>query len=226
MSALHQPVQWENPSEMDPAAGAGLSPEVFRQVYTSLGLAQDARPVIGITSAIRGEGRTTAAVGLASTLAADLGIRVLLVDVDLDRPALAQLFNLPSVPGLADVLRSEGHLLDFARPVSDNLWVVPAGETASDSARLLHQLPRCDPFHTVQAGPEVTILDLPPIMNFSYGPLAAQRADAVLLVVRAGVTPGDVVREAVARLEDRPPRGVVLNGARRTLPSWWPDTGK
>lgn len=69
------------------------------------------------------------------------------------------------------------------------------------------------------------ILDLPPIINHSYSTLAASVADAVVLVVRAGVTPADVVREAIARLEDRPPQGVVFNGPRSSLPTWWPGRG-
>jgi len=40
--------------------------------------------------------------------------------------------------------------------------------------------------------------------------------------VRAGVTPGNIVQEAIARLEDRPPQGVVFNAPRSSFPFWWP----
>ncbi len=223
-TALRESPDWEVLRQGTPAAGPGLSPDVFRQAYVSMGLTPDSCPVVGVTSSIRGEGRTTAAVGLASTLSSDLGMRVLLVEVDIERPALAQRFGLPQGPGLVDALREGGHILDVMRPVTETLSVVTGGAASPETPRILHQLPRRDPFHGYNGGPEITILDLPPIMNYSYGPLAARIADAVLLVVRAGVTPSDIVREAVARLEDRPPRGVILNGARSVLPPWWPDS--
>jgi Mrp family chromosome partitioning ATPase len=82
-----------------------------------------------------------------------------------------------------------------------------------------------DPFHTLHGPDRIVILDLPPLINHSYSPLAASIADAIVLVVRAGVTPIDVVREAIARLEDRPPSGVVFNAPRSSLPTWWPGRG-
>lgn len=205
-----------------------LSPELYRQIYVSLELPAESHPVIGVTSAIAGEGRTSVAVGLARTLAADLEGPTLLVEVDVEHPSLSQLFDLPPAAGLADMLRREDELEgvqleDVMRPVSDNLYVITAGTPSTHASRLMRQLPLHDPFRNRHWQPAATVLDLPPILNHSYSALAASITDAVVLVVRAGVTPADLVREAIARLEDQPPRGVVLNGARSALPSWWPD---
>lgn len=200
-----------------------VSSEVYRQIYVGLTLPADAQPVIiGVTSAISGEGRTTVALGLARTLAADLDLPISLVEVDPDRPALAARFDIAAVPGLAEVLRGEYPLDEVLRPVSDNLAVVTAGASGPDSARLMRQIPELDPFRSSGSIDGIIILDLPPITNHSYAALAASVADAVVLVVRAGVTPYGIVREAIARLEDRPPQGVVFNGPRSALPSWWP----
>jgi hypothetical protein len=100
--------------------------------------------------------------------------------------------------------------------------VVPVGMAGRNVARLLRRLPLDDPFHHAERSSGITILDLPPIVNHGYGALAAGAADATVLVVRAGVTPLPMVREAIARLEDQPPQGVVFNGPRSALPSWWP----
>lgn len=213
-----------------PLFHAAPSPDVYRHIYVSLEVPRDSHPVIGVTSAIAGEGRTSIALGLARTLAADLVAPVLLVEVDLERPSLAEQFNLSAAAGLCDVLRSEDsheriRIEDVMRPVSDNLFVVTAGTLADDAARLLRTLPLHDPFHSFGWQPAATILDLPPIINHSYAPLAASVADMIVMVVRAGVTPAPVVREAIARLEDQPPRGVVLNGVSSALPPWWPDSG-
>lgn len=210
-----------------PGSDAALAPELYRQVYVALDLPKpDMRPsVIGITSAISGEGRTMVALGLAQTLAGDLDVPVSLVEVDLERPSLALHFGVVPTPGLCEVLRNECRLDEVLRPVSGNLSVVTTGTVGADSARLLRQLPMHDPFHSTAALSGVVILDLPPIMNHSYSPLAASVTDVLVLVVRAGVTPSDVVREAIARLDDQPLRGVVFNAPRSFLPTWWPGRG-
>lgn len=199
--------------------------ETYRQVFVSLDLSPDIHPVIGVTSAIAGEGRTTVALGLARTLAHDLDCMVSLIDADLERPSLAERFDLNGSFGLADVLRGEMRLADVRCLVAPNLCVVTAGTDSDTAAGLLRQLPINNPFHGREGLPGVTILDLPPLLGFGYSSVAARAADAILLVVRAGVTPAEVVREGVVRLEDRPPRGVVLNGLRSSLPAWWPERG-
>lgn len=197
--------------------------EVYRQIYVSLDLAPSSgSTVIGITSAISGEGRTTTAVGLAQTLADDLDVPIALVEVDLERPALAARFGVSPAPGLAEVLRDECSIEEAMRPLSGNLSLVTAGMPGADSGRLLHRLHVQNPFQDRGRLHGIVILDLPPIINHSYSRLVASVTDALVLVVRAGVTPAEVVREAIARLEDHPPQGVVFNGPRSSLPSWWP----
>lgn len=197
--------------------------EPYRQIYVSLELPSGGRSAtIGVTSAISGEGRTTVALGLAQVLAVDLDMPVTLVEVDLERPSLATHFGVAAAPGLCEVLRGELRLDEVLRAISTKLSVVTTGSSGSDSARLLRQLPINDPFHGPHAPDGIVILDLPPIINHSYSALAASVADAIVLVVRAGVTPGNVVQEAIARLEDRPPQGVVFNAPRSSFPFWWP----
>jgi protein-tyrosine kinase len=201
-------------------------PEVYRQIYVGLELPDGVRPiVIGVTSAIGGEGRTTIALGLARTLATDLDVPVMLAEVDFQRPTLAAYFGVPPSPGLCEVLREECDMDEVRHTVSPNLSVVTAGTVGPDATRLLRQIPTSDPFRGPRGPQGVVILDLPPIINHSYSPLAAGITDAIVLVVRAGVTPLDLVREAIERLGDRPPQGIVFNGPRTSLPGWWPGRG-
>lgn len=191
-----------------------LPPESFRQMFVALDLPPDGHPIVGVTSAIRGEGRTMVALGLAHTLAGDLAGPVTLVELDGEHPTLATLFGLPASPGLFDVLRGSEHPVeDITHRVADNLFVVPAGACGEDGIGLLCRLPGHNPFEQTVARRGAVILDLPPILAYSYTSLAASLADAVLLVVRAGVTPIEMVREAAARLDVSCPRGVVFNGA-------------
>lgn len=209
------------PSLQSLPGGDAPSPEHYRQIYASLRLPKSDKPtVIGITSAISGEGRTTVALGLAQALAIDLTTPVVLAEADLERPALAPHFGLPPAPGLCEVLREECTLEETMRDVSENLAVITTGMVNGAAPRLLHALSEREPFHAIRPRNTTVIVDLPPIINHSYSALVAGITDVIVLVVRAGVTPNDVVQEAVARLDDSVPQGIVLNGMRSSLPRW------
>jgi Mrp family chromosome partitioning ATPase len=202
-----------------------VSVEIYRQIYVALDLRSDGVSVIGVTSAIRGEGRTSVALGLATSLAADLDSRVMLVEADFGRHSLVGLFGLEANPNFEHVLRNDVELARVAHPITPQLSVVAGGGSEADASRLIRRLGFHNPFRDLRGLADVVVLDLPPLLTLGYSPLAAGVADAIVLVVRAGVTPAEFVREAIARLEDTPPRGIVLNGTRSPLPRWWPERG-
>jgi len=202
-------------------------PEIYRMIYGGLKLPRQAPVVIiGITSAIRGEGRTTIARLMAQVLSKEVDTSVTLVEADIEHPTLLR----PSSPGgprggLMSVLREEHQLHEVIGRWSaefPNLYVIPGGHVADDGARLLRRLGTHDPFRGPGGLKGLVILDLPPLVDGSCGAIAAEVADATVLVVRAGVTHSATVREAIARLGERPPQGVVLNGFRSPIPGWVP----
>jgi Mrp family chromosome partitioning ATPase len=198
-------------------------PELYRRVFSALDLDDTAAvSVIGVVSAIRGEGRTTIASRLAMTLAMDLDRHVWLVEADLQQPSYARLFNVDSGPGLCAVLEGTQELEAVAYPVAKNFSLVPAGTANGNAGRLLRRLATQDLFHQASALDGMVILDLPPLLHNSYGALVARIADATLLVVRAGVSPVHVVREAMALLDHQPPKGIIFNDFHSALPRWWP----
>jgi capsular exopolysaccharide synthesis family protein len=88
---------------------------------------EESQRVVLVTSALAGEGKTTVAVNLATSLAA-LGRPTLLLDLDLRRPRLHSLFNLDLGPGATEVLAGQIEPLDAVRPTNiENLSVLPAG---------------------------------------------------------------------------------------------------
>jgi receptor protein-tyrosine kinase len=192
--------------------------EVFRQLYVSLNLPRDMGAIIGFTSAVGGEGCTTLALGLAQTLSADLDMSVLLVDANMDKPAIAEHLGLPPSAGLSGVLRRKVALADVTLQVSERLYVIAGQTPEPDAARLLREFAERDLFESRRAVGAVTIVDLPPVLNHSYSLVAASTVDALALVIRAGVTPIALVQEAVERLKDCPLRGAVFNGDPRMEP--------
>jgi protein-tyrosine kinase len=183
--------------------------EQYRVLFQRLLRIAARRParVVAVTSAGRGEGRTTTAANLALTAVAD-GRTAVLVDADLRRPSVARLFGLAPRAGLAEVLDGTAEL-GQAVVRAGGLAILCAGDARDPAAPL--RSPRAPQvMDQLRAAYEHVILDAPPALAFSDGDRIAAGADAALLVVRAGATPRQVVRLALESLGDRVV-GVVLN---------------
>jgi Mrp family chromosome partitioning ATPase len=196
--------------------------EYFRRIYLSLQTptSPDTLPTIGVTSALDGEGKSTIALGIATAMAADLDSPIVLVELNLTRPTVHKSLGLPAQPGLSEYLRGECPLPQALRQVTENLFVLPAGDCRNDAARLIRMLTRANLLLRMDNSGAVLVLDLPPVLTASYGVLASSMADAVVLVVRAGHTPENKVKDAIARLDESTLRGIVLNAARPSIPTW------
>ncbi len=191
------------------AAPESAAAEQYRVLYQRLVrlAARRAMRVVAVTSASRGEGRTVTAANLALT-ASQEGRAVVLVEADLRKPALQALFGLAPRAGLVDVLDGTAELSQAVARVGA-LSVLSAGEVRDAAAALRH--PRAaSVMESLRAAYDLVVLDAPPALAFSDGDRIAGAADAAVLVVRAGVTPRQVVRLALESLGERA-AGVVLN---------------
>jgi Mrp family chromosome partitioning ATPase len=196
--------------------------EYFRRIYLSLQSANslDTIPTIGITSALDGEGKSTIALGVSTAMAADLDSPIVLVELNLTRPVVHKSLGIPAQPGLCEYLRGECPLPNALRQITENLFVLPAGDCRNDPARLIRMLTRANLLLRMDNSGAVLVLDLPPVLTASYGVLASSMADAVVMVVRAGQTPEKMVKDAIARLDESTLRGIILNAARPSIPTW------
>jgi Mrp family chromosome partitioning ATPase len=172
-------------------------------------------PIVVVTSAMPGDGKSYTALNLAISLAAENVRDVLLVDGDSVKSSLTRIFNLLDAPGLVDMLRdSSSQVLQHSRATSyARLHVVPAGQRDAATADLFSAQRAETLFgllRTMFQGHAV-VIDAPPLLASSEAQFLANAADQVLLVVRAGVTLVDSVREAAARVRSDIPVGVVLN---------------
>lgn len=183
--------------------------EQYRVLLARLERLATRRParIIAVTSAGRGEGRTTTAANLAFTAARE-GLSVALVEADLRRPSLARLLGLAPRVGLCEVLEGTSEL-GQAMVRAGGLGVLCAGD-ARDPQGPLHS-PRLPAImESLRAAYTHVFLDAPPALAFADGDRLAASADAAILVVRAGLTPRPVVRLALEALGDRA-AGIVLN---------------
>ena len=192
------------------AAPESMPAEQYRVLLARLDRAAATRPlrIVGVTSCTRGEGRTTTAANLALTAARD-GREVLLLECDLRKPSLAELFELAPRPGLAQVVEGKAELAQAVARVG-SLSVVCAG-AASDPALLLRSPRLPAVIEAARSSFSLVVLDAPPALALADSGRLATAADVLVLVVRAGETPRDVVRVAMDALPDRV-LGIVLNG--------------
>jgi Mrp family chromosome partitioning ATPase len=172
---------------------------------------------IGVTSALRGEGRSSVAAGLAMVQWLDHERRTVLVDLDLDKPSLHEHFGLELGPGIGELADGHEDLEEHLQRIVGNLWLLSAGRSRDDSPRVLSRLNGSRLMSQISELADVVVYDLPPLLASSTGLEASRLCDNKVLVVRAAVTPLPRVREAASLLETPPP--VILNGARSFVPT-------
>jgi protein-tyrosine kinase len=162
-----------------------------------------------VTSAMPREGKTLTVTNLALTLSESYRKRVLLIDADLRRPSIHEVFRLPRTIGLSEALRSGSrpHLLEL----SPFLSVLPAGELVGDpmstltSERLQPLVDQCaEAFDWV-------LFDSPPVGLMPDGNVLARLTKAVIFVIAAGTTPYKTIDRVISDLGRDCIVGIVLN---------------
>jgi len=194
------------------------SVEQYRRLAAVLHHAQNERGirVIMVTSALPGEGKTLTASNLALTLSESYQRRVLLVDADLRRPSVHQLFALPSLSGLSDGLRAvEDRKLTLVE-VSTRLTVLPAGRPDPDPMSVLTSSRMQYVLDEAREKFDWVIVDTPPVGLMPDAHLLAAMVDGAVLIVGAGMSPHRTVAKAAEVIGRDRILGVVLNRVQNT----------
>jgi capsular exopolysaccharide synthesis family protein len=172
-----------------------------------------------VTSAVPQEGKTLTVVNLAMTLSESYRRRVLLIDADLRRPSIHDVFGISNQYGLCDALRPEPREFQFAR-VSPMLWVLPAGPPDANPMRALAS-DRMERFlDELGSSFDWILLDAPPVALMADAGVLARLTRAVILVIGAGSTPYGVVEKVVAELGRENIVGTVLNRIEAGASPW------
>jgi capsular exopolysaccharide synthesis family protein len=202
--------------------------EAFRALRTSLLLSQAEHPpqVILVTSALPREGKTTAAVNLAVTLA-QLGDRTLLMDSDLRKPGIRRALNLTmgKEAGLSSYLAGVSTLDEviIPHPTITNLEALTTGPVPPSPADLLSSHRMREAITELRRRYKFVVIDSPPIMAATDAVILSSLTDGVLLVVRSGETPKEAftrTRDLLAAVKSRL-LGVVLNAVDSSAPDYY-----
>ena len=191
----------------------------FRSTLASIlytGENGDRPRVIALTSANPREGKTTVASNLALALA-EIGQRVLLIDGDLRKPRLHEIFHVSNAWGLSDLLDGtkpiEGSVAMLAGTGYSELYVLPAGSAASSISHLLHSPRALELLQRMRQEFDMVIIDTPPMLQIPDARVLGRLVDGVILVVRSARTTKETAAAASQRLADDGTRvlGTVLN---------------
>ena len=178
-----------------------LVTEAYRTLRSSVLLSQAGGPpqVMLLTSAARGEGKTTTIINTAIVFA-QLGIRVLIIDGDLRRPNCHKLLKMENGAGLADVLAGQVEWPDAIKPTAaENLFLMSSGTLPPNPAELLGSTKMHEILQQLREQYQFIFVDSSPVMAVSDAIFLSTMVDGTLLVVN-GKTPKPLVRKARTRL--------------------------
>lgn len=158
--------------------------------------------VIGVTSSVQAEGKSSTACNLAYALA-EVGSKVLLLEGDLRKPTLAAKLGLAKTPGVSNLLvsRSEVHDVIQQCTLAPHMDIITSGDIPPNPSELLSSNRMAKLMQELKKEYNYIIFDLPPIMAVADAVAAAKLLDGVVMVVRSGTSDQQILAEAMRQLE-------------------------
>ena len=192
--------------------------DIFRMLRTKIMqiMAPAGHRTLAITSPNYGDGKTTISLNLGLSLALDVKQTVLLADLDMRKPSLHDFLGIEPKVGLSDYLVRNVPLTQcLIRPPFDRVVLLPSGKPLEHSSEMLGSpkmaalaLEMRERYHD-----RMIIYDMPPVLAQDDSSAFMPHVEAVLLVVRDGVTKTDEVRQCMESLSKANVIGTVLNNS-------------
>jgi protein-tyrosine kinase len=171
--------------------------------------------IIMVASAVPGDGKTFTSINLAFSMAQERDISVLLVDSDVAKHHVTDIFALRERKGLLDALTDQS--LDPETLVvptsSPGFSILPVGSRVEGTAELVssNRMRQVVTSLCARNPRRILLLDSPPLLITNEGRALVKLAGQVVLVVRAGETPRHAVQAAIAMFDEKQAGGVILN---------------
>lgn len=207
-------IQEELITYVDPKSAASEAIRCLRTNIQFLNVGKKSQVVV-ITSSAPKEGKTFVAANLAM-VTAQSNKKTLLLDCDLRRPYLHKLFGSSGKEGLSTILSGEALSLEDI-PLYDtgieNLTLLPSGPIPPNPAELLDRITMDKILSMAREEFEIIYVDTPPLLSVTDPVIVSKRADGVILVVMADVTPQKAAARSYNLLKEAGANiiGTVLN---------------
>jgi exopolysaccharide/PEP-CTERM locus tyrosine autokinase len=194
-----------------------LAAEQFRKLRTYLlrEKSSDFPKTIMVTSATSAEGKTFVSANLAAGIVQDLHAHALMVDCDMRSPQLSRWFGLNEDKGLSDYLAGDGKLDNLLKKTGvEKLSILSGGGVRDNPTELIasKKMEALIDELTTRYRDRYIIFDSTPLLATTEPEILAKLVDGIIIVIRAGVTPRETVKQAIASLEKDKIIGFVLNG--------------
>jgi capsular exopolysaccharide synthesis family protein len=178
-----------------------------------------------ITSCSAKEGKTVSSVSMATALSNKAGVKVVLVDANLQMPTLHNVFGINSSPGLSDMILSDAELEKSIYPTEyENLSVIPFGTEPKEKKLAIFET---DKFKNIilclKEQFDYVLVDGPAVFASPAITLMAKHFDGILFVIECEKTRWEVLQEATKKLKSVGGNifGVVMNKRKYYIPRWF-----
>lgn len=194
--------------------------EQYRLIRSNIQFSSVDREIktIVVTSSEPNEGKSTTAANLSSVLA-QLGKKVILVDVDFRKPTVHYTFNVSNLEGLTSVLKKEiGLDLAIVKTFVPHLDILPCGPIPPNPSELVNSKALEMVIEELKEEYDYIVFDTPPVLAVTDSQIMASKADGVVMVVASGKTNKDRAIKTRDLLETARAKiiGVVVNGVKAT----------
>ena len=171
--------------------------------------------LVMVTSALPGDGKTFNCINLALSMAVEKDVSVLLVDADVAKPHVSQLFGVDDQPGLIESLKSRTVKIDklVMRTDIPGLRILPAGCHEEHATELLASKRMGTIISELSKtyADRIVIFDSPPMLVTSEARVLASHMGQIAMIVCAGRTPQQAVQEAIENLDETKAISLILN---------------
>ncbi len=168
-------------------------------------------PVLAVSSAVGGEGKTVTSINLGLALASTASGRVLLIDSDLRKPRVHEYLGLKPGKGFSDLLRApEDEIGKYVWKLGD-LYVMPGGSSLANPVSLLASPSVRDLLKRLRGEFDFIVVDTPPVLPIVDTHILAGLVDGVILVVRARYTRREVLERGLESFQVPNLLGAVVN---------------
>jgi len=193
-----------------------LGAEKFRLLRTRLRNLRERRQLqkLVVTSAVPNEGKTLVAMNLAVCLAKHTDEKILLLEGDLRQPTFGDRLGMKSLPGIGEWASTDESIQRFIYRFNElQLWVLPAGSAPENPVNILQSTRFLELYKQLSRCFDWIIIDAPPLLPMADVSFWSRQADGLLLVVREGHTPKNVLQKGLETLDNPKLIGVVFNDA-------------
>lgn len=200
----HRIEQWDSKTMFGPDMSFAVT-EAYKLLRTNLmfSFADEGRGhVVGVTSAVQEEGKSSSACNIAYALA-ESGAKVLLLDGDLRRPTVASKLGIARTPGLTNLLVSRWDYREVVQhcEAAPKLDIITSGDIPPNPSELLSSDRMVQVIDELTKVYDYIIVDLPPVTVVSDALAVSRVLDGMVMVVRSGISDRKMLAEAMRQLE-------------------------